>query len=414
MKLDAPEVTIFTNMPHTHASAAQGGPSTAPETVAVAAKTTPVDADQLPLVDSAAANVLKKLTWANVKATLKTYFDTLYTNSPAALTKTDDTNVTLTLGGTPSTALLQAASITVGWTGLLATTRGGTGVDNSTGGVANQFWARPNGATGAATYRAIVAADIPTLNQDTTGTAAKITLVDDTTTNAVMYPSWTTAVTGNLPVKASSTKLTFRPSTGMLSASGLTATSGGVTVTGGPTGYGGDEIAMTTTAVSYCGISTQMIGGTFFFDHRGTANNVGWTWRNGSGGGNTRMDLSGAGVLTIPNYTAGTATFSAAGVISSVSDETWKRKDGVPVNPVQMLQGLQPGYWYYNNEKAPIFGTERQLGFYAQNVNAAIGPEAAPQPEEGKPWGYYDRSVLAVTVLALQDALKRIEALEAA
>lgn len=41
-------------------------------------KTTPVDADELALVDSAASNVLKKLTWANLKATAKTYFDTLY------------------------------------------------------------------------------------------------------------------------------------------------------------------------------------------------------------------------------------------------------------------------------------------------------------------------------------------------
>lgn len=37
-------------------------------------KATPVDADELALVDSAAANVLKKLTWANLKATLRTYF----------------------------------------------------------------------------------------------------------------------------------------------------------------------------------------------------------------------------------------------------------------------------------------------------------------------------------------------------
>lgn len=40
--------------------------------------------------------------------------------TPAALTKTDDTNVTLTLGGTPSTALLQGVSLTLGWTGTLA------------------------------------------------------------------------------------------------------------------------------------------------------------------------------------------------------------------------------------------------------------------------------------------------------
>ena len=42
------------------------------------------------------------------------------TVTPAALTSTNDTNVTITLGGTPSTALLQAASITLGWTGTLA------------------------------------------------------------------------------------------------------------------------------------------------------------------------------------------------------------------------------------------------------------------------------------------------------
>jgi hypothetical protein len=42
-------------------------------------KSTPIDADAVLLYDSADANLLwKKLTWANVKATLKTYFDTLY------------------------------------------------------------------------------------------------------------------------------------------------------------------------------------------------------------------------------------------------------------------------------------------------------------------------------------------------
>lgn len=44
----------------------------------------------------------------------------------AALTKSDDTNVTLTLGGSPSTALLNAASLTLGWTGQLGLTRGGS------------------------------------------------------------------------------------------------------------------------------------------------------------------------------------------------------------------------------------------------------------------------------------------------
>jgi hypothetical protein len=55
-------------------------------------------------------------------------FPTIPTVTPAALTKTDDTNVTLILGGTPTTALLQATSLTLGWTGTLATSRGGTGL----------------------------------------------------------------------------------------------------------------------------------------------------------------------------------------------------------------------------------------------------------------------------------------------
>ncbi len=47
-------------------------------TVAAASKTTPVDADLLAIVDSAASNIIKKLTWANLKATLLTYFNTVF------------------------------------------------------------------------------------------------------------------------------------------------------------------------------------------------------------------------------------------------------------------------------------------------------------------------------------------------
>lgn len=51
----------------------------------------------------------------------------------AALTKTDDTNVTLTLGGTPAGALVEAVSLTLGWTGQLAVPRGGSGAATLTG-----------------------------------------------------------------------------------------------------------------------------------------------------------------------------------------------------------------------------------------------------------------------------------------
>ena len=43
-----------------------------------AAKSAPVDADAVVLLDSAASNGTKKLLWSGIKSTLKTYFDTLY------------------------------------------------------------------------------------------------------------------------------------------------------------------------------------------------------------------------------------------------------------------------------------------------------------------------------------------------
>ncbi len=43
-----------------------------------ASKTTPVDTDETVLYDSAATTTGTRVTWANIKATLKTYFDTLY------------------------------------------------------------------------------------------------------------------------------------------------------------------------------------------------------------------------------------------------------------------------------------------------------------------------------------------------
>jgi len=66
------------------------------------------------------------------------------------LTKTDDTNVTLSLGGTPASALLQPVSITLGWTGQLAVGRGGTGASTLTGVVIGNGTSAVTAVTGTA------------------------------------------------------------------------------------------------------------------------------------------------------------------------------------------------------------------------------------------------------------------------
>ena len=64
---------------------------------------------------------------------------------------------------------------------------------------ANYVLAAPNGSAGAPTFRAVVAADIPTLNQNTTGTAANITASSNstlTTLSALSLPG--SQVSGNI------------------------------------------------------------------------------------------------------------------------------------------------------------------------------------------------------------------------
>ena len=144
-------------------------------------------------------------------------------SSPAALTKADDTNVTLTLGGSPTTALLNAASITVGWTGQLSTSRGGTGLSSYTAGDLVYY------ATGTALSKLAIGTSNQILTSTgsapqwtsgssiTVGTATDAVNVGITSdsTNATRYLTFVSATTGNLPELVNSS-ITCNPSTGAL------------------------------------------------------------------------------------------------------------------------------------------------------------------------------------------------------
>jgi hypothetical protein len=81
--------------------------------------------------------------------------------------------------------------------------------------------------TAGASAPAYVAQSTLSVGSATNATnTTNIGITDDTSTNATMYPVWVTANTGNLPAKVTSTKLSFNPSTGQLTATG--GISGGV------------------------------------------------------------------------------------------------------------------------------------------------------------------------------------------
>jgi hypothetical protein len=92
---------------------------------------------------------------------------------------------------------------------------------------ANTFLAAPNGSSGTPSFRAIAAADVPTLNQNTTGTAtnaSNIAVTDTTTTNATHYITFTTGTSGNQILRTDSNTLTFNPSTNIFTVPTVNST----------------------------------------------------------------------------------------------------------------------------------------------------------------------------------------------
>lgn len=108
----------------------------------------------------------------------------------AALTRTNDTNVTLTLGGSPSTALVNAASLTLSWTGLLGLARGGTNADlSATGGTSQVLKQVTSG--GNITVGQLAASD---LSNGVTGSGAVVLA----TSPSLITPALGTPSSGNL------------------------------------------------------------------------------------------------------------------------------------------------------------------------------------------------------------------------
>lgn len=235
---------------------------------------------------------------------------------------------------------------------------------------ANYFLAAPNGSSGAPTFRAIVAADIPTLNQNTTGTSAAIAggaanrilyqtgagvtsfITAPTVTNTYLQWNgtsfvWSSAGTGSVT------------SVSVVSANGLAGTVAtatttpaitlSTTVTGVLKGNGtaisaavsGTDYAPATSGTSILygngagGFSNVTVGsGLSFAGGTLTASGTGGTVTSVSGsGGTTGLTLTGGpittsgtltlgGTLAVANGGTGSSTLTGAGIVTLTDTQT--------------------------------------------------------------------------------------------
>ena len=167
------------------------------------------------------------------------------------------------------------------------------------------------------------------------------------------------------------------------------------------------------TGFTSSGIATQA-GSAIYDDGAGGisigATNVSGTLRLFSG--NTeQMRIAAGGAVTITNLGTGTVT-ATAGVLSTVSDLSYKIEDGFIDSALDKVLNLKPRYFYWN-EKSGLPMDIRQLGFYAQEVNEALGEEAANTPaNKDTPWGITDRSMIAMLTKAVQEQQVQIQELK--
>lgn len=202
--------------------------------------TTATNATNTAITDDTTTNSAMNLTWVT-------------SNTGNLPQKTTSTKLTFN----PSTGVLSSTSFTGAGTGLTGTASSLTaGAATTAGTLTTAITA--NSVLGALTNVAPTAQAVPscstaasaltwtsgtgfacntsiTANTSTTATTAtnatNSAITNDTTTNATMFPAWVTANTGNLPLKVTSTKLTYNPSTGNLSTTTFTGAVAGNSTT---------------------------------------------------------------------------------------------------------------------------------------------------------------------------------------
>jgi hypothetical protein len=154
-------------------------------------------------------------------------FTTPILGTPSSGTLTSCTGLPVATGISGlGTGVATALAVNVGSAGAFVTFNGALGTPSS--GVATNLTGTASGLSiggNAATATSATSATTAT----TATNANNLAIIDDTTTNATVYPVWSNGTTGNQALETSSTKLSFNPSTGKLTATSFTGSGADLT-----------------------------------------------------------------------------------------------------------------------------------------------------------------------------------------
>jgi hypothetical protein len=175
----------------------------------------------------------------------------------------------------------------------------------------------------------------------------------------------------------------------------------------------GDSATTGTT----CGLSNVNLGSLLFQNTNGAL-----IWTNGGSPiifgtlATARAQITSTGVFQINNL-AGSGSRAvnadASGNLSAASDSSLKQEDKAASIPglTEILKITPRAYKWLADIENRGDEAATEIGFFADEV-APIIPSAAPKCADGL-YGFYDRSVTAALVKAIQELTTRLEALEA-
>lgn len=169
-----------------------------------------------------------------------------------------------------------------------------------------------NRTTGALALTGITSIDGSAASATNATNTTNSGITNDVATAVAVYPTWVTATTGNLPLKTSSTALSFVPSTGVLSA----------------TGFSGSGASL--TALNATNLSTGTVG----------------TARLGSGTANSTTFLRGDGTWNTPTFSSTLDALSNVTITSKATNDLLQWNGTAWVNKTLAGAGIQPAGSY--------------------------------------------------------------------